>query len=132
MDINVLTGIVVDICIKIHSKIGPGCLEKVYEELICYELDKRQLNYRRQIFMPLKYENLYIKSAYKLDLLVENMLVIELKAHYPLPGVSFNQIRTHLALINLKHGLLLNFKVPLMKDGIYRVFNNKGRESLSG
>lgn len=67
---------------------------------------------------------------YKLDLFVEDMLVLELKSIHPLPSVYFNQIRTHLSLLNLKHGILLNFKVELMKDGIHRVFNNFGKESL--
>jgi GxxExxY protein len=76
MHINELTGIVVDICIKIHSKIGPGCFEKVYEEIFYYELIKRGLKVRRQVFLPIDYEELHIEKAYKLDLLVEEMLVI--------------------------------------------------------
>jgi GxxExxY protein len=130
MDIDKLTGIVVDVCIKIHSKIGPGCFERVYEELLYYELVKLGLNVQRQLYLPIEYEEVNIENAYKLDLLVENMLVLELKTLYPLPSVYFKQIRTHLSLLNLKHGMLLNFKVELMKDGIHRVFNNFGKESL--
>ena len=130
MEINILTGIVVDICIKIHSKIGPGCFERVYEEILYYELIKRRLAVKRQISLPISYEELYIRRAYKLDLLVEEKLILELKTLHPLPSVSFDQIRTHLSLSNLKYGMLLNFKVSLMKDGIHRVFNNKGRECL--
>jgi GxxExxY protein len=130
MLIDELTGIVVDCCIKIHSKIGPGCFEKVYEEILYYELTKRGLNVKRQVLLPINYEELHIEKAYKLDLLVEDRLVLELKTLYPLPSVSFDQVRTHLSLLNLKHGMLLNFKVSLMKDGIHRVFNNQGRESL--
>lgn len=130
MLIDELTGIVVDCCIKIHSKIGPGCFEKVYEEILYYELTKKGLNVKRQLLLPINYEELYIEKAYKLDLLVEDRLVLELKTLYPLPSVSFDQVRTHLSLLNLKHGMLLNFKVSLMKDGIHRVFNNQGRESL--
>lgn len=130
MLIDELTGIVVDCCIKIHSKIGPGCFEKVYEEILYYELTKKGLNVKRQVLLPINYEELHIEKAYKLDLLVEARLVLELKTLYPLPSVSFDQVRTHLSLLNLKHGMLLNFKVSLMKDGIHRVFNNQGRESL--
>ena len=130
MDINELTGIVVDVCIKIHSKIGPGCFERVYEELLYYELTKRGIGVKRQILLPIDYEELHIERAYKLDLLVEEKLILELKTLHPLPTVSFDQIRTHLSLLDLKYGMLLNFKVSLMKDGIHRVFNNKGRESL--
>ena len=129
MHINELTAIVVDLCIKIHSRIGPGCFERVYEEILYYELIKLGYKVERQLLLPIEYEELFIKDAYKLDLLVENMLVLELKSLHPLPPVYFNQIRTHLSLLNLKHGMLLNFKVELMKDGIHRVFNNFGKES---
>jgi len=130
MDIDTLTGIVIDLCIKIHSKIGPGCFEKVYEEILYYELTKQGFKVERQVLLPVKYDDIQIDNAYKLDLLVEDMLVLELKSTYPLPLVFFKQIRTQLSLLNLKHGMLLNFKVELMKDGIYRVFNNHGRLKL--
>lgn len=130
MKINELTGIVIGLCIKIHSKVGPGCFEKVYEELLYYELTKLGLKVDRQLFLPIEYEELTIENAYKLDLIVEDMLILELKSLYPLPTVFFKQIKTHLSLLNLKHGLLLNFKVDLMKEGIYRVFNNFGRETI--
>lgn len=73
------------------------------------------------MFLPIDYESLHLENAYKLDLLIENMLVIELKTVDPLPLVYFKQVRTHLALLNLKYGMLVNFKVELMKDGIHRV-----------
>jgi GxxExxY protein len=130
MVIDDLTGIIVDLCFKIHSRIGPGCFERVYEEILHYELTKLGLAVQRQTLLPIDWDKLHLENAYKLDLLVENMLVIELKTIYPLPPVYFKQIRTHLALLNLKHGMLINFKVDLMKDGIYRVFNNFGKESL--
>ena len=130
MKINELTGIVVGLCIKIHSKVGPCCFEKVYEELLSYELSKLGIKIERQLLLPIEYEELNIENAYKLDLLVEDRLVIELKSVYPLPSVFFKQIRTYLSLLNLKHGLLINFKVELMKNGIYRVFNNFGRENI--
>jgi len=130
MDINTLTGTVIDLCIKIHSKVGPGCFEKVYEEILHHELIKLGLKVERQVLLPVKYDDLQIENAYKLDLLVEEMLVLELKSVYPLPPVFFKQIRTQLSLLNLKHGMLLNFKVELMKEGIHRVFNNFGKEKL--
>jgi len=94
MAINELTGIIVDLCIKIHSRIGPGCFERVYEEILYYELTKLRLNLQRQIVLPIDYEKLHIENAYKLDLLVENMLVLELKTVDPLSPVYFKQIRT--------------------------------------
>jgi GxxExxY protein len=130
MTINELTGIVVDICIKIHSRVGSGCFEKVYEEILYYEFTKMGLKVQRQVLLPIEYEELRIENAYKLDLLVEDMLVLELKTVHPLPPVFFKQIRTQLSLLNLKYGMLLNFKVELMKDGIHRVFNNFGKETL--
>jgi len=130
MDINELTAIVVDLCIKIHRKVGPGCFERVYEEILYYELSKLEIKLERQILLPIDYEELFIKDAFKIDLLLDDKLVIELKSAHPLPPVYFNQIHTYLSLLNLKHGMLINFKVPLMKDGIHRVFNNKGRVSL--
>lgn len=130
MEIDKLTGTVIDCCLKIHSKIGPGCFEKVYEEILYYELIKRGIDVQRQLLLPLIYEDLSFRKAYKLDLLVENKLVVELKTVSPLPTVFFDQIRTHLYLTNLKHGLLVNFKVSLMKEGLHRVFNNKGRELM--
>ena len=130
MEINQLTGLVVDSCIKIHSRIGPGCFERVYEEVLYYELSKRGILVKRQILLPIDYEELHIKKGYKLDMLVEEKLILELKTLHPLPPVSFDQIRTHLSLLNLKYGMLLNFKVSLMRDGIHRVFNNHGRERM--
>jgi GxxExxY protein len=128
--INELTEIVIGLCIKIHSKIGPGCFERVYEEILYYELTKLSFKVRRQLLLPIDYEELHIKDAYKIDLLIEDKLVTELKSLFPLPPVYFNQIHTHISLLNLKHGMLVNFKVPLMKDGIHRVFNNFGKEEL--
>jgi GxxExxY protein len=103
----------------------------VYEEILYYELTKLGFKVQRQLLLPIKYDELYIKDAYKIDLLIEDKLVLELKSLFPLPPVYFNQIHTHLSLLNLKHGMIINFKVPLMKDGIHRVFNNFGREELT-
>lgn len=128
--INDLTELVIGLCIKIHSRIGPGCFEKVYEEILYYELTKLGLVVKRQLLLPVDYEELYIKDAYKIDLLLEDRLVIELKSVHPLPPVYFNQVQTQLSLLNLKHGMLVNFKVPKMKEGIHRVYNNFGKEEL--
>ena len=130
MKINELTGIVVDTAIKIHSKIGPGCFEKVYEEILNYELQKMGFLIYRQLLLPIEYETLRVENAYKLDLLVENKLIIELKSVSPFPSVYFKQLSTQLGLLNLKNGMILNFKVDLMKEGIFRVYNNRGQEVL--
>lgn len=130
MEINRLTGIVVDLCIKIHSKVGPGCFERVYEEILFYELSKLGIESERQLLLPIKYETLIIQRAYKLDLLIESKLIVELKSLHPLSPVYCKQMHTHLSLLNLKHGMLVNFKVALMKEGIHRIFNNFGKEDL--
>ena len=128
MEIEKLIRIVIGLCIKIHSRIGPGCFEKVYEEILYYELQKLGLHVSRQLLLPIQYESLYINRAYKLDLLVENKLVLELKSIHPLPPVYFQQLKTQLSLMNLRNGMILNFKTDLMKNGIHRVYNNKGAD----
>lgn len=130
MEINELTGIVIKTAIDIHSVIGPGCFERVYEEILYDELQKQHLKIERQLLMPIQYGELFIKDAYKLDLLVESTLIIEIKSIEHLLPVHFKQVTTYLKLLNLKNGMILNFKVNKMKEGIHRVFNNFGNESL--
>jgi GxxExxY protein len=131
MDLNKLTGIVVDSCIKIHTAIGPGCFERVYEEALYYELAARDLQIWRQMLMPIRYEGLEIPDAYKIDLMIEKCLIIEIKSVERLAPVHFKQVMTYLKLADLKNGILLNFNVEWMKDGIHRVFNNDGAPLLS-
>ena len=128
MQANQITAIIVDSCIKIHSIIGPGCFERVYEDLLYFELSNRNLSIERQLNMPIIYQSLEIKDAYKLDLLVENKIVVEIKSVENILPVHFKQVNTYLKLMDLKHGMLINFKVNLMKEGIHRVFNNFGKE----
>jgi GxxExxY protein len=131
MDLNKLTGLVVDACIKIHTVIGPGCFERVYEEALYYELIMRDVKVSRQVTMGIRYEDLEIPDAYKIDLIVERSLILEIKSLERLAPVHFKQVITYLKLANLKNGILLNFNVEWMKDGIHRVFNNEGAYSFS-
>lgn len=126
MEINQLTGIVLDACIQIHKEIGPGCFEKVYEETLYYELFKRNIDAERQLLMPISYEELFIGDAYRIDLLVDKKLIIEIKSVERLAPVHYKQVMTYLKLMKLKNGLLLNFNVEWMKEGFHRVFNNEG------
>ena len=126
MEIEKLTGVVLDACIKIHTKIGPGCFEKVYEEVLYHELYKRQLYIERQVIMPILYDDLLISDAYRIDILVENKLILEIKSVEKVIPVHFKQLRTYLNLMQLKNGILLNFNVEWMKFGFHRVFNNVG------
>lgn len=127
MDVNAITGIIVDCALRIHTTIGPGCFERVYEELLYHELQRRSLNVQRQLTMPINYEGLHISDAYKLDLLIEKKVIVEIKSVEYLLPVHFKQVMTYLKLMNIKNGVILNFKTDLMKDGIHRVFNNLGQ-----
>jgi GxxExxY protein len=121
MDIDIISGTVLDACIKIHTAIGPGCFEKVYEETLNYKLYQRGLLVERQRLMPISYETLLIKDAYKMDFLIENKLVVEIKSVERLAPLHFKQIMTYLKLSGRKNGLLLNFNVEWMKYGFNRV-----------
>ena len=129
MDSEQLIRTIIGLAIKIHSKIGPGCFEKVYEEILYYELQKSGFTVHRQLVLPITYDDLHIENAYKLDLLIDNKIVVELKSVFPLHPVYFKQLKTQLALLKLKNGLILNFKTELMRDGIHRVYNNFGNEA---
>ena len=126
MEIDKLTETIIGLCMKIHSNVGPGCLERVYEEILYYEIYKRNISVQRQILMPIIYERLNIPDAYKLDLLIEERLVLEIKSIETVAPVHFKIVMTYLNLMNLKNGMLLNFKVNRMKEGIHRIFNNNG------
>ena len=131
MSIDQLTALIVDLCVKIHSRIGPGCFESIYEEVLYYELIKQGIDVERQKILPLTYDNLYLERAYKLDLLVDHRLVVELKSIHPTHPYLFKQMHSQLFLTGLKYGMIVNFNVDLMKNGIHRVFNNTGKERLN-
>ncbi|WP_315819604.1 GxxExxY protein [Paraflavitalea speifideaquila] len=124
---NQLTGTIIESCIKIHSTIGPGCFERVYEEILHHEIQKRNIPIQRQLLMPIYFEDLQINDAYKLDLLVDGRLIIEIKSVENVLALHYKQLQTYLKLMKIKNGLLLNFKVDLMKNGVHRVFNNLGQ-----
>lgn len=111
---------------KIHSNVGPGCLERVYEEILYFEICKRNISVRRQVSMPIVYERLNIPEAYKIDLLIDERLILEIKSIEAIAPVHFKIVMTYLNLMNLKNGMILNFKVNRMKEGIHRIFNNNG------
>jgi len=126
MEIDRLTETIIGLCMKIHSSVGPGCLERVYEEILYYEICKKNITVQRQILMPIVYERLIIPDAYKLDLIIEERLILEIKSIETIAPVHFKIVMTYLNLTNLKNGMILNFKVNRMKEGIHRVFNNSG------
>ena len=112
--------IIVDCAFKVHIKLGPGLLEKVYEVCFCYELQKHGLNYQRQIDIPIVYEEMVFQEGLRLDVLVENKVVCELKALENVNPVWEAQILSHLNLTGNRLGFLINFNVPKIKDGIRR------------
>jgi GxxExxY protein len=108
---------------KVHSAVGPGLLESAYEICLGYELEKQQLRLRKQALIPIKYEALTIDNGYRLDLLVEDLVVVELKAVAVILPVHKAQLLSYLRLGGYKLGFVLNFHVAHMRDGIVRVVN---------
>ncbi|MCB9231094.1 MAG: GxxExxY protein [Bacteroidia bacterium] len=123
MNENEISSIVIGAAIKVHKTLGPGLLEKAYQECLCHELIKAGLKVEKEVPMPLIYQEIKLDLGYRLDLLVENKLVIELKAVEEVNDTHKAQILTYLKLGGYKLGLLLNFNVVMLKEGIFRVVN---------
>jgi GxxExxY protein len=119
-ELNRISGSIVDAAIKVHKELGPGLLEKVYEACLAHELEKRGLRVERQVEQGVIYDGVVLDSGFKLDLLVESAIIVELKAVETLLPVHSAQILTYLRLSDLRLGLLMNFNVSLLKDGILR------------
>lgn len=121
---NEISKVIFDSALKGHKNLGPGLLESAYEECLFYELQKSGLNVVKQKPLPLVYEEVKLEIGYRLDLLVENKVIIEVKAVEALNDVHLAQVLTYLKLSECKLGLLINFNVALIKNGIRRVVNN--------
>ena len=121
---NEIAKIVVDCSYKIHTGIGPGLLESVYEEILSKELIKRGLDIERQKAMPVIYERSKMELGFRADIVVENKVILELKSLEVLAPVHSKQLLTYLRISGMKLGLLINFGEALIKDGIHRVVNN--------
>ncbi len=115
---------VVDSAIRVHKSLGPGLLESAYEACLAYEIQKTGLNVQTQAGLPLKYEDVILNVGYRVDILIEKKVVLELKAVSKLLPIHEAQILSYLKLSNCKLGFLLNFNVYRMKDGIRRFVNN--------
>ena len=105
----------------VHRELGPGLLESAYEECLCYELSKRSLSFQRQLSQPVVYKNIKLDCGYRIDLVIENTCVVELKAVTAVSDIFTAQLLTYLKLGRYPVGLLINFHVPLLKDGIKRL-----------
>jgi GxxExxY protein len=121
---NEISKVIVDCCYKIHTTLGPGLLESVYEEILVYELIKRALNIKRQHGIPVIYENIKLDIGFRSDIIVEDKVIIEIKSVETVAPVHQKQLLTYLRLTGLKLGLLVNFNNALIKDGIQRIVNN--------
>jgi len=121
---NQLSKIIFDCALKVHRTLGPGLLESSYEECLCYELKKSGLRIIKQKPLPLIYEGVKLEIGYRVDILVENKVIIEIKAVEALNDIHLAQVLTYLKLSSCKLGLLINFNVTLIKNGIKRVVNN--------
>jgi len=120
---NEIAKIVVDAAYKIHTRLGPGLLESVYEAVLVYELQKRGLAVLRQEPIPVSYEEVHLDVGFRADLLVAEKVIIELKSIEKIAPVHKKQLLSYLRLADKRLGLLINFNVVLIKDGITRIVN---------
>jgi GxxExxY protein len=120
---NDLTGKVIAAAIEVHKILGPGLLESTYEECLCRELGLRKISFERQKAIPIEYKGLTLDCGYRIDILVESRLILALKACENMLPIHQAQLLTYLKLTGLKVGLLINFNVPILKEGIKRISN---------
>jgi GxxExxY protein len=123
MHVNEVSGQIVDAAIKVHSVLGPGLLERAYQVCLAHELGKRGVRVRSEVPMPVRYDGVELDLAYRIDLLVEECVVVEIKATAKILPVHQAQLLSHLKLSDHRVGLLINFNVTRLKDGIVRLVN---------
>ena len=121
---NELSKIIVDVSYKIHTKLGPGLLESVYEAVLYYESTKKGQSVERQKPIPVIWEDVYLDIGFRSDLIIENKVIIEIKSVAEISNIHPKQLLTYLKITDLKLGLLINFNESLIKNGIKRIVNN--------
>jgi GxxExxY protein len=124
-DSNELTGTILNAAIEVHKTLGPGLLESSYLPPFTYELGVRKLQFATQRDVPLIYKGIRLKTAFRIDLIVEDIVVVEVKSHAATLPVHQAQLLTYLKITNAPVGLLINFNVPKLRDGVKRVFNTR-------
>lgn len=124
MNENEISSIVIGVAIELHKSLGPGLLESAYENALAYDLREKGLDVKQQVPMPFVYKEVKLDVGYRIDLLINKKVLIEIKSVEDLATVHYSQVLTYLKLSNLKLGLLINFNTKLLKDGIHRVVNN--------
>ncbi len=127
MEINEVTGAIIGSAIEVHRVLGPGLLESAYEECLCRELAFREIPYSRQQPLPIEYKGAQLDCGYRLDLVVAEQVVVEVKAVEGLLPIHQAQLLTYMKLGGWKVGLLVNFNVPVLKDGIRRLVLGLGK-----
>lgn len=123
MNENMIAEIIVDSCYKIHTTLGPGLLESVYESVLTHELQQRGLFVARQKALPIVYDGMVLDEGFRADLVVEDLVIVELKSVETVAPVHKKQLNTYLKLSGKRLGLLVNFGANLIKDGITRIAN---------
>ena len=118
-----ISKIVFEAALKVHKVLGPGLLESAYEECLFYELKKSNLKVEKQKQLPLVYEEVRLEVGYRIDIIIEDKFIVEIKSVEALNDVHLAQILTYLRLTNCKLGLLINFNVKLLKNGVRRIIN---------
>ena len=121
---NEISEKVIGCAIEVHRQLGPGLLESVYEEALCYELSQAGLSFERQQRVPIKYKTVLLATPLRLDLIVEGKVIVDNKAKSKVARIDKQQLLTYLRLRDVQLGLLINFNVPRLVDGVHRVVNN--------
>lgn len=124
MQLNDITGIIIDSAIEVHRTLGPGLLESIYEKALKRELELRGLKVDNQQPVEVVYKGVNVADDLRLDMIVEDKVIVELKSVEELKEVYYKQLQTYLRLLDKRVGLLINFNVVLLKNGIHRVVNN--------
>ena len=128
--INDLTDAIIGAAIEVHRHLGPGLLESAYEQCLCYELSRLGLSFARQVAVPVEYKGLKLDCSYRLDLLVEDSVIVEVKALEQVLAVHPAQLLTYLKATGKPVGLLINFNVPILANGVKRMVNKYQDSSL--
>jgi GxxExxY protein len=121
--INSITETIIGAAIEVHRALGPGLLESAYEQCLCHELALRSVNFERQVPLPVAYKEILLDCGYRIDILVAKLVIVELKTVETLIPLHEAQLLTYLKLYNAPIGLLINFQVPVLKDGLKRIAN---------
>ena len=124
MDINQLSSKIIGAAIEVHNSLGPGLLESAYEKCLCHELKLRGLSFENQKPLALSFKGEKLDCGYRLDIVVEKAIIVEMKSCEKIEPIHKAQLLTYLKLSGLSLGLVLNFNVPMMRDGITRIVNN--------